>query len=104
MKENKEKAATSGDEDVQIQDDTTPTVIQKSAVQTGKRKAISSSVDLGDLPSRRGLMKKKPSKNPLPKVPKFTPPTVDLDEPMVNVAPIQTIPPVLSKNIPPPPS
>ena len=27
MKENKEKTATSGDEDVQIQDDTTPSVV-----------------------------------------------------------------------------
>ena len=31
MKENKEKA-TSGGEDVQIQDDTTPSVVQKSAI------------------------------------------------------------------------
>ena len=52
MKENKEKAVTSGDEDVQVQDDTTPFVVQKPAVQTGKRKTISSSVNLGDLLSR----------------------------------------------------
>ena len=32
MKENKEKAVTSGDEDVQVQDDTTPLVVQKSVV------------------------------------------------------------------------
>ena len=102
MKENKEKAATSSDEDVQIQDDTTPIVVQKSDVQIGKRKMISRSVDLGDLLIRQGLNKKKPSKTPLPKVPKFTPPTVDLDDPMVNVAPIQTIPPILSENLPPP--
>ena len=37
MKENKEKAVTSGDEDVQVQDDTTP-VIQKPASQTGRGK------------------------------------------------------------------
>ena len=66
----------------------------------GKRKTISSSVDLGDLPSRRGLKKQKPSKTPLPKVPKFTPPTVDLDNPMVNVVPVQTVPPVQSENLP----
>ena len=52
MKENKEKVVTSGDEDVQVQDDTIPFVVQKPAVQTGKRKTISSSVNLGDLPSR----------------------------------------------------
>ena len=102
MKENKEKTATSGDEDVQIQDDTTPLVVQKPAVQTRKRKTISSSVDLGDLPSCRGLKKQKPSKTPLPKVPNFTPPMVDLDNPMVNVAPVQTIPPIQSENLPPP--
>ena len=95
MKGNKQKAATSGDEDMQIQDDTTPSVIMKSAIQTGKRKSISSLVDLGDLPSHRGLKKQRPSKAPLPRVPKFTPPTVDLDDPMVNVAPIQ------SENLPP---
>ena len=94
MKENKEKAITSGDEDVQVQDDTTPLVVQKSVVQTGKRKTISSSVNLGDLPSRRGPKKQKPSKNPLPEVPKFTPLMVDLDDPVINVVPVQTIPPV----------
>ena len=52
MKENKEKAVTNGDEDVQVQDNTTPYVVQKPVVQTGKRKTISSSVNLGDLPSR----------------------------------------------------
>ena len=88
MKENKEKAVTSGDEDVQVQDNTTPSVIQKPAVQTGKRKIISSSVNLGDLPSRRGSKKQKPSKNPVPKVPKFTPLTVDLDDLVINVVPV----------------
>ena len=102
MKENKEKAVTSGDEDVQVQDNTTPLVVQKSAIQTGKRKTISSSVNLGDLPSRRGPKKQKPSKNPLPKVPKFTPLMVDLDDPVINVVPVQTIPPVQID--PPPPA
>ena len=94
MKENREKAATSGNEDVQVQDDTTtPSVVQKTVVQTGKRKTISSSMDLSDLPSRRGLKKQKHGKVPLPKVPKFTPSTVDLDDPVVNVVPVQTVPP-----------
>ena len=94
MKENNEKAVTSGDEDVQVQDDTTPSVVQKPIVQTGKRKTISSSVNLGDLPSRRSSKKPKPSKNPLPKVLKFTSSTLDLNEPVINVVPIHTIPPV----------
>ena len=97
MKENKEKAVTSGDEDVQVQDNTTPSVVQKPASQTGKRKTISSSVNLGDLPSRRGSKKPKPSKNPFPKVPKFTSPMVDLDEPVINVVPVQTDPPPPAK-------
>ena len=102
MKENKEKAVTNGDEDVQVQDNTTPSVVQKPVVQTGKRKTISSSVNLGDLPSHRGSKKQKPSKNPLPKVPKFTSPTVDLDDLVINVVPVQTIPPVQTD--PPPPA
>ena len=96
MKENKEKVVTSGDEDVQVQDDTTP-VIQKPASQTGKRKTVSSFVNLGHLPNRRGSKKPKPSKNPLPKVPKFTSQTVDLDEPVINVVPVQTNPPLPTK-------
>ena len=77
MRENKEKTITSGDEDA-----TAPPVIQKISVQTGKRKSksISSAVDLDDLLSRRGPKKQKPSKASLPKVPKFTPPMVDLDD------------------------
>ena len=54
MKQNKEKVVTSGiegEEDIQVQDDTTPLVVQKTVVQAKKRKSISSSVDLGDLPS-----------------------------------------------------
>ena len=101
MKENKEKAVTSGDEDIQVQDTTTPTV-QKPSSQTGKRKTISSSVNLDDLPSRRGSKKPKPTKNPPPRVPKFTSQTVDLDEPVINVVPVQTIPPVQTD--PPPPA
>ena len=52
MKENKEKFVTSGGEDVPVQDDTTVSVVQKSVVQIGKRKTISSSVNLSNLPSR----------------------------------------------------
>ena len=97
MKENKEKAITSGtkgEEDVQVQDDATPLVVQKPVVQAGKRKGISSSVDLGDLPSRQGSKKQKSGKTPFPKVPKFPPTMVDLDDPLVNLVPIQTIPSV----------
>lgn len=36
IKENKEKAATRGDEDIQVQDDTIPSVVQKSIVQVGR--------------------------------------------------------------------
>ncbi|KAK9998189.1 hypothetical protein SO802_017792 [Lithocarpus litseifolius] len=81
---------------------TTPSVVQKSTIQTGKWKAISSSVDLDDLLSHRGLKKQKPSKTPLPKVPKFTPPTVDLDDPVVNMVLVQIIPPVQIDPPPPP--
>ena len=88
MRENKEKTVTSGDEDVAAS--------QVASVQAGKRKSktISSAVDLDDLPSRRGPKKQKSSKTSLPKVPKFTPPTVNLDEPLVDVEPVQTVHPV----------
>ena len=94
MRENKEKNITRGDEDA-----TATPVVQKTSVQAGKRKAkpISTAVDLDDLPSRRGLDKQKPvkaDKAPLPKVPKFVPPTVNLDESPVDVEPVQTIHPV----------
>ena len=84
MKENREKTITTGDENTTI-----PSVIQKPTTQTGKRKpkSISSSVDLDDLPSHRGPEKQKSSKASLPKVPKFTP-TVNLDDPVVNVVPV----------------
>ena len=53
IRENKEKAVTSGDEDV-----VAPLSVQVASVQAGKRKSksISSTVDLDDLPSRRGPM------------------------------------------------
>ena len=73
-----------------------------ASVQAGKRKSktISSTVDLDDLPSRRGPKKQKSSKTSLPKVPKFTPPTVNLDEPLVDVELVQTVHPIQSD--PPP--
>ena len=97
MRENKEKTVTSGDKDV-----TAPPLVQVASVQAGKRKSktISSAVDLDDLPSRRGHKKQKSSKTSLPKVPKFTPPIVNLDEPLVDVEPVQTVHPVQSD--PPP--
>ncbi|XP_030969724.1 uncharacterized protein LOC115989999 [Quercus lobata] len=95
MRENKEKTVASGDEDVAA-----PTA-KVASVQAGKRKSksISSTVDLDDLPSRRGHKKQKP-RTSLPKVPKFVPPTVNLDEPVVDVEPVQTVHPVPSD--PPP--
>jgi len=95
MRENKEKTVASGDEDAAA-----PTV-KVASVQAGKRKSkpISSTVDLDDLPSRRGHKKQK-QRPSLPKVPKFVPPTVNLDEPVVDVEPVQTIHPAPSD--PPP--
>ena len=104
MKENKEKVVTSGiegEEDVQVQDNTTPLVVQKIVVQTGKRKSISNFVNLGDLPSHRGSKKQKSGKTLLPKVPKFTPLMVNLDDPAMNLVLLQTIPSVHPKNLPP---
>ena len=99
IRENKEKNITSGDEDAAA----TP-VVQKTSVQAGKRKAkpISTTVDLDDLPSRRGpkKQKSKADKAPLPKVPKFVPPTVNLDESPVDVEPVQTIHPLQSEPTP----
>ena len=60
-------------------------------------------MDLDDLPSRRGLKKQKPvkaDKASLPKVPKFVPPTVNLDESLVDVEPIQTIHPIQTEPSP----
>ena len=67
MKENKGKgvaSGTEGEEDMQVLDDATPLVIQKPSVQARKRKVISSSVDLGDLPTHRGSNKQKFGKTP----------------------------------------
>ena len=82
---------TSGDEDV-----ATPPIVQVASIQAGKwkSKSISSVVDLDDLPSRRGPKRQKPGKTSLPKVPKFTPPTMNLDDLLVDVEPVQTIHPV----------
>ena len=90
MRENKEKTITSGDEDA-----TAPPVVQKTSIQIGKRKSksISSVVDLDDLPSRQGPKKQKPGKASLPKVSKFTPPTVDLNDPPVDAEPVQIVNP-----------
>lgn len=60
IKENKGKGVASvikGEEDVLVLDDVTPLVIQKPGVQAGKRMGISSSVDLGDLPTPQGSKK-----------------------------------------------
>ena len=91
MRENKEKTMTNGDEDIAA-----PPVVPVTSVQGGKRKSksISSAVGLDDLPSRRGAKKQKPVKTLIPKVPKFTPPTVNLDDPPANVEPVQTVHPV----------
>ena len=83
-----------------------PPVVQKTSVQAGKRKAksISSVVDLDNLPSRQGPKKQRPikaDKASLPKVPKFVPPTVNLDESPVNVEPVQTIHPIQTDPTPP---
>lgn len=99
MRENKEKIVTSGDEDAPV-----PPVIQKTAVQAGKRKPkkISSVVDLDDLPSRRGFKKQKTTQTSLPKVPKFTPPTMNLDDPPTDVELVQIIHHVQTNPTPPP--
>ena len=51
-------------------------------------------MNLGDLPSRQGPKKQKPSKTPFPTVPKFTPLMVDFVDLVINVVLIQTVPPV----------
>ena len=98
MRENKEKTVTSGDEDVAA-----PPVVPVTSVQGGKRKSksISSAVDLDDLPSRRGAKKQKPVKTPIPKVLKFIPPTVNLDEPPFDVELVQTVH-LVQTDLPPP--
>ena len=72
MKENNGKSMASGIEeveDVQVQDEPTPLAIQKSVVQiiAGKRKSISSNIDLGDLPRRRSLKKQSLARLLLPR-------------------------------------
>ena len=60
-------------------------------------------MDLDDLPSRQGLKKQKhvkADKASLPKVPKFVPPTINLDESPVDVEHVQTIHPVQTKPTP----
>ena len=95
----REKNITSGDEDA-----TATPIVQKTSVQARKRKAkpISTAVDLDNLPSRRGpkKQKSKADKAPLPQVPKFVPPTVNLDESLVDVEPVQTIHRVQSEPTP----
>ena len=99
MRENKEKTVTSGDEDVAA-----PLVVPVTSIQAGKRKykSISSAVDLDNLPSGRGAKKQKPVKTSIPKVPKFTPPMVNLDDPPVDVEPVQIFHPI-QIDLPPPP-
>ena len=72
-------------------DDVTPLVVQKLGIQAGKKKGISSSVDLGDLPT--------------PKVPKFPSAVVHLDASAMNLVPqttpsVQTTPPIQPKDLP----
>ena len=99
MKENKGKNVASGTEvdDVQVQDEPTPLAIQKFTIQTiaGKRKCISSNIDLGSLPRRQGLKKHKSEKIPPSKVSKPLDATVDLDDPVVNLVPSQLSPSVV---------
>ena len=74
-------------------DDVTPLVVQKLGIQAGKKKGISSSVDLGDLPT--------------PKVPKFPSAVVHLDASAMNLVPqttpsVQTTPPIQPDDLTPP--
>ena len=103
MKENKGKdvaSGTEGEEDVQVQDDVTPLVVQKPVIQARKRKGISSSVDLGELPTRGGPKKQKSGKTPPLKVLKLPPTKVDLDDLTVNLVLVQTTPSVQLENLP----
>ncbi|KAK9991317.1 hypothetical protein SO802_026302 [Lithocarpus litseifolius] len=70
----------------------------------GKRKGISNSVDLGDLPTHQGSKKQKSGKTPPPKVPNFPSVTVHLDASAVNLVPqttpsVQTTPPVQPEDL-----
>ena len=79
-----------------------PLVIQKCAVRTTvrKRKSISSSIDLGNLPRRRGHKKQKSEETPSPKVLKPQDATVDLDDSTVNLLPPQTSPSIVQPEKP----
>ena len=60
-------------------------------------------MDLDNLPSRRDPKKQKPikaDKASLPKVPKFIPPTINLDESPVDVEPVQKIHPIQTEPTP----
>ena len=98
MRENKEKTVTNGDEDV-----VAPLVVPVTSVQERKRKykSISSAVDLDNLLSRLGAKKQKPVKTSIPKVPKFTPPTVNLDDPLIDMEPVRTVHPIQTNLSPP---
>ena len=97
MKENKEKSVTSGTEGEEERPGPrrfNPFSHLEDCRPNWEEEGISSSVDLGDLPSHQGSKKQKSGKTPLPKVPKFTPLTVDLDDSAVVLVPVQTIPSV----------
>ena len=110
MKENKGKNVASGteqeEEDVQVQDEPTPLIVQKFAIQatTRKRKSVSSSIDLGNLPRHRNHKKQKSYKTPPPKVSKSQDAMVDLDGQAVNLVPPQTSPLVIYPENPTPPT
>ena len=105
MKENKGKSVAGGiegEKDIQVQDEAAPLVVQKPIIQVGKRKSISSSINLGDLPRCRGSKKQKLGKTSPSKVPKIPTMTVDLGDPAVNLVPVQTTPSVQPENPAPP--
>ena len=106
MKENKGKgvaSGTKGEEDIQVQEEAALVAIQKPAVQARKRKSISSSIDLSDLPRHQGSKKQKPLKTPLAKVPKLPTTMVDLDDSTMNLVPVQTTPSSVQLENPSPP-
>ena len=109
MKGNKGENVINGieeEEDVQVQDELTPLAVQKSIIQAaaGKRKSISSNIDLGDLPRRYGLKKQKSGKTPSPKVPKPQIMTVDLDDLTINLVTVQASPLIVQPEKPTPPA
>ena len=79
--------------------------VQKSVVQAvvGKRKSISSSIDLGNLTRRQGLKRQKSGKTPPLKVSKSQDVAIDLDDPAVNLMPVQASPSIVQfENTTPP--